>query len=260
MDKLNHFKIINVLFNLINLKTLKNLQFNKLKMSEIKEFEPPRTILIENFKYTFKDKLKDYSYRCIHQCNLLLKINEEDIENKNYKIKYTITSTLKEHICIRKESEENIPNNYIKSKENKPEIIDLQTNNIFLKPNQLKWILQKLREAKFPSDSKYLEDITKINITLEENSDLKEIPLCYKTVNFINPTKNYTNDKYIIFTSYFQIKLLKKVKQIFVDGTLWICPKRYYQVLNIGGYLENINRIVPIFLIITTGKSEYLYN
>ena len=34
----------------------------------------------------------------------------------------------------------------------------------------------------------------------------------------------------------------------------------YYQVLNIGGFYEDINGIVPVFLIPTTGKSEYLYN
>ena len=64
----------------------------------------------------------------------------------------------------------------------------MQTNNIFLKPNQIKWLLQKLREAKFPPATNLLEDITKINITFDELSDLKQILFCYKYVNFINPT------------------------------------------------------------------------
>lgn len=117
-----------------------------------------------------------------------------------------------------------------------------------------------MREAKFTSYNKYLEDITKINITFDEHSYLKDIPFCYKYVNFINPTKKHANEKYLIFTSAFQIKLLKKVKQIYIDGTFQICPKNYYQVINIAGYLEDINAIVPIFLIPTTGKTEYLYN
>lgn len=50
------------------------------------------------------------------------------------------------------------------------------------------------------------------------------------------------------------------MKQIYIDGTFRIFPKSYYQVINITGYLEDINAIVPIFLIPTTGKTEYLYN
>ena len=53
---------------------------------------------------------------------------------------------------------------------------------------------------------------------------------------------------------------MKKFKQLYVDGTFRICPRGFYQVLNIGGYYEDINGIVPVFLIPTRGKSEYLYN
>ena len=45
---------------------------------------------------------------------------------------------------------------------------NLRTNNIYLKNNQIKWILQRLREGKFPSDNKFLEDIFKINITFDQ--------------------------------------------------------------------------------------------
>ena len=150
-------------------------------MSELKEFNPPRSITIENFKYSFKDKLiNDFSYRCKHRrkCNILLKIKQEElikyVEDNNYKIKYAITSTLKEHICIKKENENNTKNNILNSNENKLDNIEfinsliysniekslsfhksnLQTNNIFLKTNKIKWLLQKLREDKFPSDIK----------------------------------------------------------------------------------------------------------
>jgi hypothetical protein len=43
---------------------------------------------------------------------------------------------------------------------------------------------------------------------------------------------------------------------MYIDETFCICPKNYYQIINIG----DINSIVPIFLIPTTGKTEYLYN
>jgi hypothetical protein len=50
-------------------------------------------------------------------------------------------------------------------------------------------VIQKISESKLPSDTKFLEDITKINIIFDENSYLKQIPFCYKYSNFINPTK-----------------------------------------------------------------------
>ena len=62
-------------------------------------------------------------------------------------------------------------------------------------------------------------------------------------------------EKYVIFTSSFQIKLMVKFKQIYVDGTFRICPKGFLQVLNIGGYSEDIKAIIPVFLIPVTGKS-----
>ena len=37
-------------------------------------------------------------------------------------------------------------------------------------------------------------------------------------------------------------------------------PRGYYQVLIIGGFYKEIDSIIPIFFIPTTGKSEYLYN
>ena len=67
-------------------------------------------------------------------------------------------------------------------------------------------------------------------------------------------------EKYIIFTSSMQINLLKKCTQIFIDGTFKICPKTFYQVINIGAFLPDIDAIMPIFLIPTTGKSEVVYH
>ena len=141
-------------------------------MEEEKELIPPRSITIDNFKYSFKDKLINaYSYHCQHRrkCNILLKITEEElkqyVENNNHKIKFTITSTLKEHICIKKESSENIDNKELNINKNdniefinslffanieKPFLFhktNLQTNNIYLKPNQIKWLLQNIERS-----------------------------------------------------------------------------------------------------------------
>ena len=51
----------------------------------------------------------------------------------------------------------------------------------------------------------------------------------------INPEKNYKLDKYIIFTSKFQINLIPKFKQLLIDGIFKSCPRWYYQKVNILG-------------------------
>ena len=50
------------------------------------------------------------------------------------------------------------------------------------------------------------------------------LPLCYKIVNTINPEKKNHLEKHIIFTSSFQINLLSKCSQVFIDGTIKNCP------------------------------------
>ena len=75
-------------------------------MSVQNDFKPPRSIKIDNYYYTYKDALvKDYSYRYKHRriCGVLITVSEEELklynENKEHKIKYTISSSLKDHIC-----------------------------------------------------------------------------------------------------------------------------------------------------------------
>ena len=43
-----------------------------------------------------------------------------------------------------------------------------------------------------------------------------------------------------------------------IDCTSKSCPKKYDQIINFAGYLEEINSIVPIFMIPCTGKNEFL--
>ena len=64
----------------------------------------------------------------------------------------------------------------------------------------------------------------------------------------------------MIFTSSLQLNLMKKATQIFIDGTFRINPKGFYQVLNIGAFIPDINEIFPILLMPTSGKSEVLYD
>ena len=45
--------------------------------------------------------------------------------------------------------------------------MNLKQNNILLSKNQIKWLLQKIRENKFHKNDIFLKDITKILITFE---------------------------------------------------------------------------------------------
>ena len=137
---------------------------------------------------------------------------------------------------------------------------NFKENNIDLNYNQKKWKLQKIREEKFPNDFEFLKDISKIKITFEKNIKGKDIHFCFKSVEMINPEKNYKLDKYIIFTSNFQLNLIPKFKQLLIDGTFKSCPRGFYQIINIAGYYDDIGTIIQIFMIPTSGKSFYLYN
>ena len=45
---------------------------------------------------------------------------------------------------------------------------NLKNNEIKLTTNQIKRLLQKIRERNFPNNDEYLKDISKINITFEK--------------------------------------------------------------------------------------------
>jgi len=70
-------------------------------------------------------------------------------------------------------------------------------------------------------------------------------------VDLININKHNKLNKYIIFTTRFQINLIHKCTQIFIDRTFKACPKNFYQIINIGGYYPEIDGIVTLFMIPT---------
>jgi len=139
-------------------------------------------------------------------------------------------------------------------------ISNLKNNNINLSSNQIKRILQKVREIKYPLDQDFLEDISKITITFENENNMENLNFCWKDAVILNPSKKYIDEKCIIFTTNFQMNLMTKCKQIYIDGTFKSAPKKFYQILNFAGYYKDINGIIPIFMILMTGKNEYLYN
>ena len=206
------------------------------------------------------------------------------MENQNYIINFTIQGKKTKHTCKIKDDKDkdnsidnnNINENKINKEKNKNSselfiktlimqniekplkfhVDNFKKNNINLTYNQIKWKLQKIREEKFPNDFEFLKDISKIKIKFEKNIEGKDFPFCFKSVEMINPEKNYKLDKYIIFTSNFQINLIPKFIQLLIDGTFKSCLRGFYQIINIAGYYEDIGTIIPIFMIPT---NIYLY-
>ena len=138
-------------------------------------------------------------------------------------------------------------------------IQNLQNNKIAITRNQIKGILQKLRDLNYPKDDIYLNDISKIRIDFSStNIKLKNLNFCYGKVMVINVEKN-RQECFIVFTSNIQIKQFVECNVIFMDGTFKSCPKGYYQIYNILGRDANVGEIIPLFHILMTQKSYDLY-
>ena len=140
------------------------------------EFIPPKSIILNNYLYKFKDKLKNnyYTYRCKtrKECGAVIKIEKSELEkyidNNNEHIKYEFTSNKKFHTCQNKEKnskdhKKNLGSDESLNSEDKPKndteliitsmilkniekplkfhIDNFKNNNINLTENQIKWRL-----------------------------------------------------------------------------------------------------------------------
>ena len=207
-------------------------------------------------------------------CKVLIKIDKENLikykSNKLEDIKYTITSKEKEHSCIKnKQEKKNNISEFIKNEPNKDNyreivksliIMNITKHLSFHIENLKKYLQQSLREKDYTSNDKYLRDISTIKISLDDKIELSNIPFCYKYVNLINTAKGNKLEKYIIFTSSFQLKIIQHCTQMYIDGTFKSCPKTFYPIINLAGYYHQIEGIIPIFMIPTTSKSGYIYD
>ena len=182
--------------------------------------EIPKAITINNFVYTFKNELINnyFSYRCKYRtsCKIIIKIDKDNLmkllNNSNEEIEYVIISTEKQHKCLNKNiikepNNDNAEDEKVKQQKSldlaknlifiniqKPlsfHVENLSKNNIQLSKYQIKNILQNFREESFPSNEKYLRDISKIRISLGDIFELKNIPLCHRYVNMINEKKKF---------------------------------------------------------------------
>ena len=83
---------------------------------------------------------------------------------------------------------------------------------------------------------------------------------CFAYNKYLNPTNKYREEKYIVFTSIFQLKKLAESNLIYMDGTFRTCPKNYYQLFNIIAKDKQTGKNIPVIHIPMSHKSEFLYN
>ena len=186
---------------------------DKLLINENENFEPPNEINVDNHLFTFKQKLakNNYSYRCKFrgQCTFTITITKDNLEllkkDKSIKnLKYKISSGQKEHTCQPNKNDKNSETASIINSSNttlrelakklilnleKPfswHKTNLEKNKILLSSNQIKKLLQVLRETDLPNDLNFLNDISKIKINLGNTHILSNIPFCHENVNYIN--------------------------------------------------------------------------
>ena len=91
-----------------------------------KIFVPPKTIILKNYTYKFKEELvnKNFTYRCQNRsvCGLVIHISKENLEKLSKentdKIPYVIVGKLKEHQCVKKNEDDTIKKEPICNKSN----------------------------------------------------------------------------------------------------------------------------------------------
>ena len=119
-------------------KQKNNLNEEGLGLNQISQIETLSEIILDGYKYKYKDKLKnDFSYRCIFRstCKLTIMILFNEYTyikniNNNPKIKYKVTSSQKEHTCKLKKQKEIETNKILNSNQEKELAKTLILNNI----------------------------------------------------------------------------------------------------------------------------------
>ena len=98
-------------------------------------------------------------------------------------------------------------------------------NQIYISKNQVKRILENQREINYPKDDSYLLDISKITISFSKtNVELQNIPFCFSN-NVILNYESKKQEKYILFTSIFQLRKLQIVNKYLWMGLFTVVRK-----------------------------------
>ena len=242
----------------------------------------PKSIIISNEKYSYKtysEKEKIFIYRCFHRiCKCYIKITKEEIDslssidkkkqisfklfNKhNHKDKISVIDS--KNVSTEKELEilaiSLIKQNLTESLEF--HVRNFKNNNIEFSRNKIKNLLQKIREADIPKDQELLADLSKIKINYDDlNKNEEGVPFCLSKSEFINLRYKNRLEKYVIFTSLYQLKMFGECDEYYADGTFKYAPKGWYQLFNIWGYKKSNNIYLPLANIIMSNKSYEIYD
>ena len=244
----------------------------------------PNRLLIDGYRYSFKDVLKNnrFSYKCrARHCGVLMNIERKELDKLkltgHIEIHYILS---KEHTCIIKKNEdENKPSNILQKEENrvrereafnkekstvlynidKPltwHVGNMKELNFDMSNEKIRNILQYQREKKFPYDNQFLFNMENITLTLNyENKN----PFCFEINKFINPKCNNREEKYVIYSSKYQLKHFCESSIIYIDNNYKICPKGYYQVMTILSYNPETKRHLPVLFVPMSHKSKMCY-
>ena len=102
-------------------------------------------------------------------------------------------------------------------------------------------------------------DISKITISFSNiNKELQNLPFCFCINSYLNEEKNRV-EKFVLFTTQFQLRKFKDCLQIFMDGTFYASPKKYYQLYNIIGKEKKSGINIPLAFVLMTHKSYSVY-
>ena len=217
-------------------------------MSELKNEEIPQSIYKDSFSYSYKETKKmvsihiDLKYANMEEWIISIDKNNLDkiIKHEpNTKIEYKKVSN-KDHICNKNNiiiSSNNIQSsnhlnnlveNLIRQNLEKSLLLhneNLKNNNLKISQNQVKKLLQKLREEYYPNDDSFLLDICNIRITFNDNKELlKNIPFCYINSTILNEKKIDKKDMYYSLPKY-KLKKLKNVLKYLWMGLFILVPK-----------------------------------
>ena len=151
-----------------------------------------------------------------------------------------ISNQIKDTIFTDKQIEK-LANDLIKANIKEPldfHISNFERNKIKWKKSKIRKLFYSIREEKFPKDESFINDIVSITINMRENDENFKSNFCLAKGEFININKKKKLERYILFSTEFQLNLFTEFTEIFIDGTFKICPKNWYQLLNIFGYIE----------------------
>lgn len=88
---------------------------------------------------------------------------------------------------------------------------------------------------------------------------LKDNNFCFAYNKYINPNYHNREEKFIIYTTIFQLKKLAESDLIYIDATFRASPRNYYQLLNIISNDKQSGINIPVIHIPMSHKSEFLY-